>query len=631
MVLACSDQVPSGGEGRVGTDLYVATPHYRAVLRYPRDALTLSGVGGLTLLDLARWDGSDLVHEVAPLIDGGWLSITDWAVGARDITVTGQVTSLPDQAIAEGREVTVSWQFDPSEPRLHVEGATGWYVHGSGAVERVGRSLVRGNTVLLAEGEVTDDLGGALRFGQGGLWLDSDAEIWAWRGEQVVGGSVDGDLELWAGDALWGRLPGGTVATEVPAALSHGRAVAEGRAPGPLTPLGDALDLQAGPQATIDLTWATTGPTDASLTWVHDDGRTGQVALAAPGAEIPVGAGGVTITADAGPTWVPQTVVLSLEEDAVEPVELTFERRFEPGSWAAVGLARPSDRARSHRGSDASVLAEAAAAGLDYVAVLAEDDTTEIEPVQLGQPQLVGHGGTLLTGDGWRIEAWPVRLSDKKNGHGTLQFPVDDPTEALQLIAGGASRLRTLRVDLATLAMLGAPHEPDQAPHAVALERPDPELLAWADWFRWLDAGRLLVPTGPVTWVAAADPTVLTEAEVDAALRRGAVQAGSGEQLVVHIDGLRPGDLAPVELHDTSDSADSADTGTVPPTLHVEAVSDGLLQLVVVGSSGVQWATAPALVGEVPLPPLDSRWVVVVGLGPDAWVTTGPIWLDPPR
>jgi hypothetical protein len=628
--LVCAEQVPEGGEGRAGSDLYVATPHYRAVLRHPQDALTLSGAGGLTLIDWAPWGGPDVLHEAVPLVRDGSLIVVDHTVGDDFLLVDGLVGSLPDRAVTEGEAARIVWRFDPDEPRLWVDGADGWFVHARGDVERVGRSLLLPGASLVAEGPVTDDLGGAVRTGLGGLWLDAPADVWSWRGEQAWTGHVDGSLELWAGDEPWGRVPGGDVQLSLPAAVTHGRAVGVGRAPRPQEELTAVDELQAGPMGTLDVRWSDDGPDWATVHWEHADGRRGSAVLASPGGGVPVGAGEVAIEPSAGARWTvdPQSVVLGADE--VQAVELAWRERLPRAGWAAVTLDRPTDRSRTHRGTDRAVLDAVAADGFDYAALLAVDDTTAVDPEALGHPRLRVHGGTRVEGDGWRVEAWPVRPSDKKNAHGTLQYPVHDPVEALQLAAGGASRITNLRVDLPTLDALGAPHEADQPPHLVALEAPGDGLVDWAVWMRWLDAGRLVGPTGPVTWVPVPDPDLLTSAEVDAALRRGAVVASTGPRLQVTIDGLAPGDLAPLPSLATGDTGD---TGTpAPPTVevYVHDVSGGLDELLVLGAGGEILATLPPEAGAtVEVAP--ARWMVVVGLGDTDWAVTGPIWVDPPR
>jgi len=654
--LRCSEQVPPGGAGRVGADLVVATPWYRAVLRHPQDALTLSGVGGLTLIDWARWEGSDVLHEVAPLVGGGWLRPTHWEISEASLQVHGEVGPLPDEPIDDADEAVVTWQFPPDRPCLTASGADGWWLHGAGGVSRHGQALHRDGLALVSGGEVTTDLGGALRLAGGELCLDTEERAWSWLGEQSLDGRSDGDIELWAGDRLVGRLPSDALPTTVPVDVTEVRAVADDAVPGPRSPTGTDLELYTGARGSLRVQ----APADGRrrvLTWTHVDGRTGVEVLADDEVEVGTGAGQVEISVRGGPTEEVWQASVDVPEGPSVPVQVTPTTRFDPGSWAAVGLGLPSDRSRRWRGTDAEALAVGAGSGFDYVALLVEDGTTEVDPADEGFPRMVAHGGSSYAGhlgtEPWFVQAWPVRSSDKKNAWGTIQYPVDDPVLALQLAQGGGNRLRTLAVDLATLELLGAPHAPDTPPNMVHLEAPDEGLTGWSSWFRWLDAAQLLAPAGPVVWVPVPDPAQVTLAEVDQGLRRGDVVAGSGERLEVAVGELGPGDLAPApdqptaatgstgSTGDTSDTAGITDTaGTTDTgvdgtswTVTVAAPTPGLDRLRIVGAGGRVLYDGPA---EDTVQALDAdgvgRWLVVVGTGPDAaWCVTGPVWLDPPR
>ena len=66
----CGEQTPPGGEGTVG-DLVLANAKMRAILRQPAHALTVPGIGGGTLVDIAPWGHGDVLHEAIPIVGGG--------------------------------------------------------------------------------------------------------------------------------------------------------------------------------------------------------------------------------------------------------------------------------------------------------------------------------------------------------------------------------------------------------------------------------------------------------------------------------------------------------------------------------------------------------------------------------
>jgi len=233
-----------------------------------------------------------------------------------------------------------------------------------------------------------------------------------------------------------------------------------------------------------------------------------------------------------------------------------------------------------------------------------------------------------------------VRVSEKKNAWGTLQYPVDSPNQALQLAQGGAGRLRNLAVDLATLEQLGAPHAVDAPPNLVHLGPPG-DLSSWRPWFRWLDAAAVVGPAGPLTWVPVPARDQLTAAEVDAKLRRGSAVAGTGERLWLRVDGLHPGDahLPIVDTASLAPTGPTADTGTAlttpsaePLLLTVDAITSGLDRVRILGDGGRVLYDAPEPPEAWAVPADAGRWVLALGTGPgEAWAVTGPIWIAPPR
>jgi len=606
--LQCTEQLLPGGDGLVGADWFVATAWWRGVIRHPESSLTQSGVDGLTLIDAAPWGADDQLHELIPLVDGGWLHIDQWHVTSSGLVIDGRVAALPDEPVVGGVRRSVEWTFDPDEPWLAAEGANGWFIHPRGEVTLGAQAMIHADATLWFEGRVDRDLGGAVRVTGGRLLLDEpEGAIERVATGATIAGVTDGThLELFRAGDLVARIPTTSpFRWDVPA-IDAVRAVGSG-SPSDTAPPSEDLLLLLGPSARVAIT-----PSPARSLIASWSGREqgGDMPLPPLGGVIEVGAGERFVTVDAGFGHTPASTTLTLNEGETVHWTPWIGERDDDGGWVALGIGLPSDRSTDWRGSDARASLMAHSAGHDVAVFLVNRGTAVIDPSRWGLP-LLAHGGTRIRGDGWVVEAWPVRPSTRKNSYGTVQFDVPDPATALQMASGGAATDRHLRVDVATLVELGPPEAIDLAPTAVRLDRPDDALDAWSPWFAWLDAGHALSPTGPVTWVSVADPGTLTLAEVDLALSRGATVASNGPRIELSVSTARPGDALPW---------DGSHTAIIHP-------DGGDLQdlWLVTDLGALPWPSdqAAPMTGR-------PRWALAVGLGPTTWAATGPIWFPAP-
>ena len=95
----CADHAISQGEGRAG-DTWFASSTFRAVMRTPLASLTNPAVGGGGLVDLALWENEDIIHEITPLFQDGWLKINSTTQTPNSITHTGVVQCWPGEICA---------------------------------------------------------------------------------------------------------------------------------------------------------------------------------------------------------------------------------------------------------------------------------------------------------------------------------------------------------------------------------------------------------------------------------------------------------------------------------------------------------------------------------------------------
>ncbi|MEZ4234663.1 MAG: hypothetical protein R3F59_00545 [Myxococcota bacterium] len=647
-VARCNELVPGSGEGRAGTDLYLADHDWRVVIRHPLDAISVPGLGGGTVVDAAPWTGLDTVHEAIPLVGGGWLAAPTLQVFDDGFAFTGAVASIPGlpPAGAEGEVRTVRYRADGAA--LVAEGATGWWIHPRGDVELLDGVAASDGQAVGASGQVLDYGGAYVVLGTDRLVIATDAAIWGLRtpGPHRIAGTAPGahTIALYRGGTRVGRVPvaGDAFSFQADASVEEVQAEAPGRAPSPRVPAGTDLDLALGAAGTLTLEprWPDALPHWMRVAWTAADGRAGEEILDPEGGTLRLGAGAYTVTMSAGPAQATITIPVELHPDEDLTLPLRLPVKIGAGTWVLAGFGRPADRSRDWRGSDVTAAREAAADGLVYATFTPPNDVAGVVAGAVGMPRLRVRNGLLQQGEGFAVASWPWPATSKDAAHGGPHLVPADPLAALQVLSGGPDDARTLLVDLDWLAAVGAPFTVDPPPALVALRHPGKGASAWAPWLAWLDAQRPVVPTGPATWAKVADPAVVGLQDVEQALARGAVSAGTGPRVTLVVDGAGPGDQVPpwkpaLDSSDTA-AADTADTGGPPDTV-VRRVTvtvapfDGLQHLVLLGSEGQQ--TALPLRDAVLDLPLAGSWVAAAAWSDDPagpWAVTGPVWLRAP-
>lgn len=670
-LLQCDALVPALGEGRAQVDTYVETNAYRAVIRHPLDALTAKGLGGGTIVDASPWGHNDTVHEVIPVVGGGWLTDVSLAMYSDRVEVSGTVTALPDlgPAVGAGQQRTVTYRIDPDNPKLWVDGAEALYIHPLGDTTLYQGVAQASDRAVGAYGAVTD-LGGAFVVASNALLVATDDLVWA---------QIEPETQRIAGTAphatrialFRGGVPAGTVPIVPPAftlraplGVDGVRAEADSYAPSPVVPPSDTLDLALGGQGWLDVrpVWPDGVSRWSRVRWTAAD-RAGSVVLDPPGAKLGLGAGTFDVIVSAGPAFVDLSLHLDLHPgETVElPVRLPYRTGPDgPGRWVLAGFGRPADRSRYWRGSDVTATRAAAADGLAYATFTIPDDVPALAGGVPGLPRLALRGGVELRGDGYTIAGAPFKPSARVQLHGAPRTRSTSPLDDAAVLYGGPDDARTLYVDLPWLSRVGAPYTVDLPPSFVALDHPTsagPAFAGWAPWLAWLDASRPVVPTGPYTWVRVDDPGLLGTADVEQGLARGVVCAGNGPLIGLTVDGTDPGyDVPPPDTGDTGDTGatgattgdtgratghtgtapTTGDTGAAAPIVHALAIAvgplDGVDHLALLGPGGAL-VELPVASAQVVSTVLDGRWVAAAVWSDDPagpWAVTGPVWLSGP-
>ncbi|MCA9488556.1 MAG: hypothetical protein KC621_01495 [Myxococcales bacterium] len=616
MGMLCGAQLPNQGEGRSNIDMVLANHLWTAVIRHPLDALTVPGIGGATVVDLALTDGTDVAQEIVPVVGGGWLDHADVLLLPDGIRVEGTVAPFPDRpAPSEGERRTVTWRADGSW--LVAEGAEGFRVSPRGDELLLGDGgLHQSKLVIWGNDGPVDDLGGISYLLDTDRLLVADAahalaELVATNGGQHVAGRMENtsQIALLRRDRVLLRVPvsGDTFDLDIPADVDGLRAETAGRASGEVQPPSSSVQLRTGDTASVVLrpVWDDGLP---HVMRVEEEGSA-TAFVPATGLRLRLGAGTHHLTLSAGPAYEPRELELELLPGQAPDLIVRLEPRFDPGPLVLLGFDRPTDRSTTWRGSDLTAAIEAAADGLAG-AVFGDGPDVPALASGAGVPRLVSWGSARVEGDGWFAAGFPWGTGGGAL-HGGARATGLDTVDAAAA-AGGSSANRDVRVDTGWLARTD-PWEGWPQPTFVALRHP-----ARDDrdaYHRWLEHGIALVPTGPYTWLPVDDPTLVGPADLQQPLYAGRLAAGSGMVAWLTVEGAPPGSIVP-------------------------APDDGVYKVVVVVEGGdVDHVVLRTDLGDVAVVegtnrvPFDGRWMFLDAWSDDPdgdWVVTGQVWTRAP-
>lgn len=628
--VTCSDMTMEGGEGDLG-DIWLANHEVRATLRNPVSSLTRVGESGGTLIDFAPWEGRDQLHEVVPLVNGGWLDVDQITLTPAGVEISG----VPSDAT--GARATVSWVLDAEGPWLRVTGADDLWIHGQGPLELLDDKLVSGSTLVGHDGSSVEDLGGAiLARGAGGLYVAAPQEGYAVTGSVAVSGVAPGaeEIRLYRQQTLVGKiaLEEEAFSTSVHPDIDSVEAYTQGYAASPSVPPGVDLNLPVGPGGWVDAQpeWGEIIPRPFAAHWLPDDPDQGasQWLIPPEGGLLPTGPHPGLLTFTVGPHTQVETHTVAPGDDQTVPLTVGFTPWFERGDWVLAGLGRPSDIDTSWRGTDREATEEAWMEGLDFVVHAAEAEVATASGELEDLPLLPQKNGSFTVAEGgYTILAWPWSSDARRGAHGAVWHAGLRGAELLAAAKGGPRSPRTALVDQAWLLEVDAPFSTDPWPDLIALQAPSsvqpPELL-WADWFRWLDAGAAIPPGSATTWVQIPDADLASSTDIERAMIQGKVCAGTGPLLVLRVEGAGPGEVAPASAGWPEGYA--AMTGEQVGTLDtVGLYADGHLLETWRLDKETPWFQETTL-------PEGIRWAILAGWAEDGseWATTGPVWIDPP-
>ena len=455
--IPCSEELISGGEGRVG-DLLIENSLARYVVRGPYAALTRLGEPGGTLVDAAVPGESDMLLELTPDGDRSEVIIEE---GEEEV-----VLRLPG----------LSYRLRADSPVLEIE-TTGADFQGIPGYERTGATL-RGRGFLGADAEEVEDRGGYARM-EGALRVSVDRDsLWT----EPMEGEADADrILVYREEKPLLRLPieaGAWAATLPPGVRLEGEregCVYEGLT---LVECGEVKLRLVDPQGE---------PLVGTLTDGHRSWP-----IPAGGGRLRVGPSPRRLWVWAGPAY--STAELDYPGGELQRV-VTLEAAIDRGLRAQAELALEAGPDLDSSLSSYDQLVLAGARNSEFVVVLADNEVPTlpgpIRDLPLAQPG--SRAGGLL----W---SWPWYGSPKRPAHGAVPWAGLSPLDLLSGSEGKAAerRLTVVTADWVEAALaFQEPYLWDPRPTALFLDSPG-DLPAFLSL---IEARVPVAPLGPTTWL----------------------------------------------------------------------------------------------------------------------------------
>jgi hypothetical protein len=635
----CLSERFNGEEEARPSDYFMGNNHLRAVIRHPESSPTLTGLGGATLVDLATWDGVDVLHEAVPLVGGSWLDVNTFEVDERGITVGGLTRPLPDRpGTDEGTPTEIRWSIKANDPRIYLEGADGLWLHPKGPA-RIHKSTIQiGDVILAHNGSATEDLGGAFRI-DGATWLllSDVTTAWAWLDDETqrITGSAPqaSHLVLYEGAQPTAELPlrEKDFDLQVPETITSLRAVAEGFAPSDAYAPDEGMNIRLGGVGEITLrpVWSGSRSTPLEAHWTDSADREHRAWLSPEGVSLETGEG-VFHLEISGPDWVaPSTLTVEVKAEATAEVHFPVSLKYEPPSAQRLVFDALADRSRTHRGSDVEQFEALSSTGAAFTLLLAEDDVPETDFPPPLRPYLSHEHGVITTSPtGWEILSWPWTASFRRAGHGAVDTRFLDPETGLAAAWGGPGTNRFTAVNAAWFQQVTVPaHTLEPRPDFVLLPPPDEDLGAtpgWSHWFDWLNQGIYLLPLAESAWVHSPIAPSTTAAELQDALIRGRHVATTGPGIELEVDGVGPGELLKEDEVPPFRDLWIRVVGSPETVDHIVLIGDG--------EELVHWSVNQLPFEWSGLLKHRPNWLVAVAWSEDTetWAVSAPIWLNSP-
>lgn len=590
--LLCTDELVSGGEGRIG-DFLVENAVARFVVRGSYASLTWLDEDGGTLVDAAAPGTSDILLELMPDVD------------------RSSVEPAQGDGWAELREPGLTWHLDADRPSLELRAPAddpdepadaapdgfATVLRPDPGVSRTGSTFLYGDLWMGVDGEVGDGVEAVDVTGVTRVSLTT-AERWP-DGEPVELTTDAADMRVDVDGTTVTRLPvaAGVVSAVVPVGATLTPETSGCVWRGLHDPWCGRLTLEVRDQDGRSLPVTVSDGDDA---WVIREYE----------GDIRIGPRARTLTVSAGPAYshasfwydgtdVHRTLTLWRDMDLDGAVLADLDRRAAP------------DPSTNTPGWEA--LHDAYGAGYTFAALVADDEIPSYD--RYGHDRILPVVASRAADLVW---SWPWTASTKRWAHGAVPWQGLSALDLLTVSRGGASvdRVTVVRPAWVTAAAKeAAPSAWPVSPDALWLSGPvDLPTYLWL-----LDAWQDVAPVGPYTWVEVG-PAV-NEPAIEAGILQAHTTAGNGPRVRVAAERLPFGEGANVRV--TVDASRWMGVDTV--TLYTAAgprsapiAGRGVVDFEV--RSGSPWAVAVVSGSRVEPPYLDEP----------AWAVSGPVWLRQP-
>lgn len=629
--LSCtSEQIP-GGEGVPG-DWLVTTPTYRAVIRNPIAALTVAGLQGGTLIDLAPWGRADRLHELFPLQKGQWMDTEEVVVIEDTLILKGTPRAWPDQP-SDTSETTIEriWKFSEDPPHISISGHEDIWLHGQGRLAWHGDRWISPNlTVYLNGTESVDSGGSVLHRNATTLTVRDNATPFSYDvdSETRVSGQAIGAiaLEFWSNQALLGRLQlsSDTFATPIPNGTEQIRAIgAQGATSEFMPPTSEMnLTLVSAREVDVQFQWPDARAWPVGIQWFEGNDET-LTTLPPTGGTLYIPHSVNEIHIGRWPRIVPQTRTLSEQEDDVWTIPI--ETPYFPSEQKWIQLNGQGDRSKRWRGPSSKAKEALIAEGFEWAVISPEYDIGLLEEENNeDSPTLWRAGSQSPHPEAWSILSWPWVEKSRLSGRGVSPIATLGPIDALASISAGPGARRFTAatpnwfLNPETLDGTTNQNHPDYIWVDEAMNTDTP-LVHLQGWFEHLNAQRFIPPVGDKNWVPVQEAQLWNGADIEAALLDGKGTASNGPLLHVDINQTGPGGtvdtsrLFNLGWIDVSIGVD----GAVPETLWI--ISDGVSKEIPLQANRQTFQIRPP-----------RQWMTVVAWSPQngPWAVTAPIWFE---
>ncbi len=606
--IPCSDEQISGGEARVG-DWLLESDVLRVGIRGPGSSLSELGLAGGTAVDISAMGAEEELGELIPeflLPDGSrsWLQ----RATLNPVEEDGWVGIQLDGELSNGDAASFTWWITPSWPFLVGVGTDNFRMVPMEGQSPIGDHFMIQDELndglsllLIPDGQLSEDLGGDLRFSGvsswylgSGLGLDTLSEG-AWALEVDV--ESDGEW-VWVvddNDRIVRALPviNGAAQGLAPASGRTVFATRSGHQPSERLEPWPGLLLEVGNQGilTVESRDAAGRPIPVRLQW-----EGGGWYLPAGGGPMNLGERELFGWVHAGPAY---------EARPFGPVQVSGEQRLAVVLDPVAGQ-RPSALADfsvrawpdpQTRRSIAGALQEAAAEGANFAIPHALDRVSSLVIDDYTDAWLHAEVGLRSAGE---VLSWPWSANSRRPGWGAIDGTSLDADDLLAATTSQGARLSIVNADW--LAAAGPPSNWEPLPDALQIAN----LTEAPIYFSLLDQRVPLSVVGPKAWLLDVEPQAATPYLLERAFLERTTVATNGPWL-----SLRKGTAGP------------GDTTSGPGFLELRLACPAWMPVDTVelyGSNGIllqSWSLSPGnprLTVNIPTP--NQSWVVAVARGP---------------